>query len=223
MLYIYFDMEEIPLDIFSNLKDLKNDMVNKGWCIDSFVFKYKKQEYIVLVKLYMEDEKVPKFALLKLEFLKRNNITDKLITPANAVTFLIDAKTLRTYFGIPFGTNVGDAIQSFYQQFSNFIPKKVSTDKVADLKVAMIASLSESDKDDPNKIYCYSVKRNSIKSNCEYGKRSPYNDNKARILRPTLYEKLKTEIHVSFNFSTDPNKNEEDGTILFNWSQNSSK
>jgi len=210
------------LDIFSNLKDLKNDMVDKGWCIDSFVFKYKQQEYIVLVKLYMEDEKVPKFALLKLEFLKRNNISDKLITPANAVTFLIDAKTLRNYFGIPFGINVGDAIQSFYQQFSNFIPKKVNTDKAADLKVSMIASLSESDKDDPNKIYCYSVKRNSVKSNGEYGKRSPYNDNKARILRPTLYEKLKTEIHVSFNFSTDPNKHEEDGTILFNWSQNNS-
>lgn len=210
------------MDIFSNLKDLKNDMVDKGWCIDSFVFKYKQQEYIVLVKLYMEDEKVPKFALLKLEFLKRNNISDKLITPANAVTFLIDAKTLRNYFGIPFGINVGDAIQSFYQQFSNFIPKKVNTDKAADLKVSMIASLSESDKDDPNKIYCYSVKRNSVKSNGEYGKRSPYNDNKARILRPTLYEKLKTEIHVSFNFSTDPNKHEEDGTILFNWSQNNS-
>ncbi|PEX07129.1 hypothetical protein COD78_18115 [Bacillus cereus] len=210
------------MDIFSNLKDLKNDMVDKAWCIDSFVFKYKQQEYIVLVKLYMEDEKVPKFALLKLEFLKRNNILDKLITPANAVTFLIDAKTLRNYFGIPFGINVGDAIQSFYQQFSNFIPKKVNTDKAADLKVAMIASLSESDKDDPNKIYCYSVKRNSVKSNGEYGKRSPYNDNKARILRPTLYEKLKTEIHVSFNFSTDPNKHEEDGTILFNWSQNNS-
>ncbi|MBV6681660.1 hypothetical protein KV563_26350 [Bacillus thuringiensis] len=197
-------------------------MVDKGWCIDSFVFKYKQQEYIVLVKLYMEDEKVPKFALLKLEFLKRNNISDKLITPANAVTFLIDAKTLRNYFGIPFGINVGDAIQSFYQQFSNFIPKKVNTDKAADLKMSMIASLSESDKDDPNKIYCYSVKRNSVKSNGEYGKRSPYNDNKARILRPTLYEKLKTEIHVSFNFSTDPNKHEEDGTILFKWSQNNS-
>ncbi|WP_256146729.1 DUF6037 family protein [Bacillus thuringiensis] len=210
------------MDIFSNLKDLKNDMVDKGWCIDSFVFKYKQQEYIVLVKLYMEDEKVPKFALLKLEFLKRNNISDKLITPANAVTFLIDAKTLRNYFGIPFGINVGDAIQSFYQQFSNFIPKKVNTDKAADLKMSMIASLSESDKDDPNKIYCYSVKRNSVKSNGEYGKRSPYNDNKARILRPTLYEKLKTEIHVSFNFSTDPNKHEEDGTILFKWSQNNS-
>ncbi|MES5896744.1 DUF6037 family protein [Bacillus cereus group sp. RP43] len=211
------------LNILGNFRDLKRDMMGKGWCIDSFVFKYNQQEYIVLVKLYMKDEKIPEFALLKLEFLKRNNITDNLITPANAVTLLTDAKTLTTYFDIPFGTNVGNAIQSFYQTLSKFIPKKVSTGKPSDLEAAMVASLSESDRDDPNKIYCYSVKRNSVKSNGEYGERSPYNDNKARILRPTLYEKLKTEIHVSFNFSADPNKHEEDGTILYNLSQNISK
>ncbi|WP_245916828.1 DUF6037 family protein [Bacillus fungorum] len=111
------------MNILSNFRDLKSDMIGKGWCIDSFVFKYNQQEYIVLVKLYMKDEKIPEFALLKLEFLKRNNITDKLITPANAVKLLIDAKALRTYFGIPFGTNPGDAIQSFYQTLSKFIPK----------------------------------------------------------------------------------------------------
>ncbi len=216
-------MEEILLNILGNFRDLKSDMIGKGWCIDSFVFKYNQQEYIVLVKLYMKDEKIPEFALLKLEFLKRNNITDKLITPANVVKLLIDAKTLRTYFGIPYGTNPGDAIQSFYQTLSKFIPKKVSTGKTSDLEVAMVASLSESDRDDPNKIYCYSVKRNPEKSSGGYGERSPYNDNKARILRPTLYEELKNEIHVSFRFSADPNKHEEDSTILYNWSQNISK
>lgn len=216
-------MEDTILDTLGNLRDLKSDMMDKGWCIDSFIFKYRLQEFIVLVKLYNENERVPEFASLKLEFLKRNDITDKLITPANAVKLLIDAKRLRTYFGIPFGTNVGDAIQSFYQTLSKFIPKEVSTGKTSDLEVAMVASLSESDRDDPNKIYCYSVKRNPEKSSGGYGKRSPYNDNKARILRPTLYEELRNEIHVSFRFSADPNKHEEDSTILYNWSQNISK
>ena len=86
----------------------------------------------------------------------------------------------------------------------------------------MVASLSESDRDDPNKIYCYSVKRNPEKSSGGYGKRSPYNDNKARILRPTLYEELRNE-NTCFRFSADPNKHEEDSTILYNWSQNISK
>ena len=35
--------------LLSNLKELKNDMVNKDWTICSFIFRYKGIEYIVLV------------------------------------------------------------------------------------------------------------------------------------------------------------------------------
>lgn len=210
------------MSILANLKDLKNDMEKKGWCIDSFLFKYKTQEFIVLVKLYIEGKEPvkPKYALVQLEFFKKGNIHDKLLVPANSASLLTDASILRDYFGIDFGTSVGNAIQSFYRQLSLYIPTKVSAVKTTDQKVAMIESLSTSDKDDPNKIYCYSVKRNAEKQSGGYGERSPYNDNKARILRPTLYKKLKTEIHVSFKFSADPKKHEEDGIILYNWAKN---
>lgn len=46
----------------------------------------------------------------------------------------------------------------------------------------MVNSLSQSDAEDPNKIYCFSVKR--------ICKRSPFNNNKARLLRPKLYKKI---------------------------------
>nr|WP_041487982.1 DUF6037 family protein [Bacillus thuringiensis] len=210
------------LSILTNLKDLKSDMEKKGWCIDSFLFKYKTQEFIVLVKLYLEGKGPvkPQYALVQLEFFKKGNIHDKLLVPANSASLLTDASILRDYFGIDFGTSVGDAIQSFYRQLSLYIPTEVTTEKTPDQKVAIVESLSTSDKDDPNKIYCYSVQRNPEKQSGGYGERSPYNDNKARILRPTLYEKLKTEIHVSFKFSADPKKHEEDGIILYNWAKN---
>nr|WP_033707408.1 DUF6037 family protein [Bacillus mycoides] len=209
------------LAILSNLKDLKSDMEKKGWCIDSFLFKYKTQEYIVLVKLYIEGKGPvkPKYALVQLEFLKKGNINDRLPVPANSASLLTEASILRDYFGIDFGTSVGDAIQSFYRQLSLYIPTEVSTKKTTDQKAAMVESLSKSDKDDPNKIYCYSVRRNSETKSGEFGKRSPYNDNKARILRLTLYNELKNDIHLSFNFSADPKKHEEDDTILYNWGQ----
>ncbi|WP_269667549.1 DUF6037 family protein [Bacillus cereus] len=108
-------------------------------------------------------------------------------------------------------------MQSFYRQRSLYIPTEVNTEKTPDQKVAMVESLSTSDKDDPNKIYCYSVQRNPEKQSGGYGERSPYNDNKARLLRPALYEKFKNEIHVSFKFSANPKKHEEDDTILYNW------
>lgn len=44
-------------NVFENLKILKSDMEEKGWVMDSFLFRYKNINYIVLVKLYAEDEK----------------------------------------------------------------------------------------------------------------------------------------------------------------------
>ena len=40
-----------------NLKFLKQDMINKGWSICSFLFRYKEVEYIVLVKRFVGIEK----------------------------------------------------------------------------------------------------------------------------------------------------------------------
>ena len=43
--------------LLENLRQLKEDMRNKGWTICSFLFKYKKIEYIVLVKRFVGTEK----------------------------------------------------------------------------------------------------------------------------------------------------------------------
>ncbi|MCE9758263.1 MULTISPECIES: DUF6037 family protein [Bacillus cereus group] len=59
----------------------------------------------------------------------------------------------------------------------------------------MVASFSENDKDKDkdalDKIYCNNVKRNPEKPISRYIECSLYNDIKARILCPTLYEELK--------------------------------
>ena len=57
--------------LLSNLKELKNDMVNKDWTICSFIFEYKEIEYIVLVKRFVGNEKREnQYALVKLHFMK---------------------------------------------------------------------------------------------------------------------------------------------------------
>lgn len=43
--------------LLSNLKCLKDAMVSKEWTICSFVFEYKKIEYIVLVKKICSNRK----------------------------------------------------------------------------------------------------------------------------------------------------------------------
>lgn len=149
-------------------------MVNKQWTICSFIFEYKKIEYIVLVKRFVQAEKrVNKYALVKLHFMKSNNLNDDLQVEANSKKLIIDAKTLRLYFGIEYNDNIGDILK----QFGYVIPTKVSEQVSDSERTAMVTSLSKSDAEDPNKIYCNKVRRNP-----DGGQRSKFNEDKTKLL-----------------------------------------
>lgn len=203
------------MNIFENFKLLKADMEEKGWVIEVFSFSYKKIEYAVLVKLYQNHEvKESRYALLKVEFLKINDIDDNLIVPANARELLIDAQTLRQYFGIEWSENLGNVLRQFSEHFAQYIPDKVNFSKNNFFKIVMTKSLSESDSEDPRKIYCYAVRRNA-----DNGTRSVFNDNKSRLLRPELYRKFMDENTVSFCYSPNSEKEKSDAEIIRNFTK----
>ena len=198
------------MNIFQNFKLLKLDMEENGWVIEAFPFAYKDTDYIVLVKLYQKgDIKKDKYALLEVEFLKKNDIYDNLIVQANTCKLMTDARTLREYFGLKWSNNIGDILRQFSEQFAKFIPSKVNPSKTEGLQVAMVKSLSESDSKDPSKIYCYSVRRNS-----GGGTRSAFNDNKSRLLRPNLHSKFKDDQSVSFYYSLERAREKTDAQII---------
>ena len=89
-----------------------------------------------------------------------------------------------------------------------------------DQKEAMCFSLSQSDSEDPRKKYCFSVRRNPLKGNGELGKRSPFNDNKTRLYRPSLYERLGSDTNLSFRYSMNPDDEETDEGIIAKWTKN---
>ena len=98
--------------LLSNLTELKNDMVNKKWTICSFLFRYKTVEYIVLIKRFVGKEKrINQYALVKIHFMKRSDLNCELEIEANSSKLLIDAKTLRQYFGIEYQDNLGDILK----------------------------------------------------------------------------------------------------------------
>ena len=72
--------QSLPL---RNLRPLRADMIIKGWSIDAFMFHYKKKNYIVLVKLFKEGEFKPQYALVKMEFIRSENILESLEVDAN--------------------------------------------------------------------------------------------------------------------------------------------
>ena len=201
--------------LLSNLNELKKDMVNKNWTICSFLFRYKSVEYIVLIKRFVGKEKrINQYALVKIHFMKRDDLNDGLEIEAHSSTLLIDAKTLRQYFGIEYQDNLGDILKQFTETFGKAIPMNIPDNISDEEKSAMVQSLSVSDSEDPNKIYCYKIRRNP-----NGGKRSDFNSDKTKLLRPILFKKFENEPSVSFCYSDDPLKENDDSTILYNFSK----
>lgn len=195
-------------------------METKGWIIDSFEFHYKNQNYIVLVILCSEKETKPDYALLKLEFLKQNDFSDSLLVHANSAKLFIDTKTLRTYFNIEFSDNLGNILQQFSLELANSIPTEVIQNKPVQQKEAMLTSLNKSDPEDPRKKYCYAVRRNSDRADGSPGQRGDFNDNKTRLRRTTLYDKLGIDPNLSFLYSTNKEDENTDEVIIYNWTKN---
>lgn len=124
-------------------------------------------------------------------------------------------KTLRTYFEIEFFLNLGDILSQFADRFNKFIPVKVPKSYFNDQKKAMVASLSKSNSEDSNKIYCFAVKRNAKGS-----KRIEFNGNKAHLLRSFLFENYKNDDSISFCFSNNKEDERTDSEIMQFFSQN---
>ena len=201
--------------LLGNLKELKTDMVNNSWTICSFIFRYKEIEYIVLVKRFVGTEKREnQYALVKLHFMKSVDLSDDMEIEANSTRLLIDAQILREYFGIKYSDNLGDILKQFTERLGNAIPKTIP-DGISDIeRTAMVRSLSKSDSEDPNKIYCNKVKRNP-----NGGHRSEFNADKTKLLRTSLFEYFRNEPSVSFCYYADPEMENDDATILRNFSK----
>lgn len=208
-------------NIFNNLKELKADMEQKGWSIESFLFLYREVQYVVLVKLYDETkEKKPQYALVKMEFVAEDN--NSLTIPTNSggfMTEIVSIATIRNFFGVEYQENIGDFMQQFYEYLARFIPDVVSDRKTKREKQCMVSSLSRSDGEEENRIYCYQVRRNPNVNNHQYV-RSIYNDNKTRLLRPALYEEYKDDDTISFCYIEDREKEKTDIEIKVNFAKN---
>ena len=196
--------------MLENLKYLKNDMVAKKWTICSFIFVYKRVEYIVLVKRFVgREQRIEEYALVKRHFIEADNLYHELQVEANSQRLIVEARTLREFFGIEYGDNLGNILKQFTNQLGESIPKKVPEQRTAAEQAALVNSLSRSDAENPNKIYCYGVKRNS-----NGGQRSEFNSDKTKLLRPDLFRYFENDTSISFCYSDDINKENNDSEIL---------
>lgn len=146
--------------------------------------------------------------------MRRNQLNYELEVEANINQLLVRTKTLRKYFDIEYQENLGDILKQFTEIFGNAVPNSMPNGISNEEKAAMVYSLSRSDSEDPNKIYC-----NKIKRNPNGGKRIEFNSDKTKLLRPALFEYFVNEPTVSFCYSDNPVEENDDSTILCNFSK----
>ncbi|MBZ7982377.1 hypothetical protein AVBRAN12640_07495 [Campylobacter sp. RM12640] len=205
--------------ILQNLKLLKEDMELKDWIISSFLFSYNGSDYVVLVKRFtIELPKRNKYALVRLIFLDSDDTNRILELEANSKEFLIGDEGMvsitefRDYFGIKYQDKLFDFMGYFYEYISRFIPTKVRENLENIERNCLLNSLNGFNNDEAGKIYPLSIKRNS-----DNGQRSIYNDNKTRILNPSLYKLVCEDKNISFCYTNDINRRKTNEEILDNF------
>ena len=198
-----------------NLRLLKAEMEKNDWIICSFLFTYKRTKYVVLVKRFtIKEKKKDKYALVKLQFINTNKLSESLLVEANSNRLIIEAKILRKFFNIEYGKNLGDILKQFTQYFGNSIPLQMPKEYSEIEKRSMVISLSKSDSEDPNKVFCFNIKRNPDGS-----QRTQYNSDKTKILRPKLFKIFSDDKNISFLYSADKMKERDDKYILENFAK----
>lgn len=210
--------------LLENLRLYKDDLIRLGWTMGLFDFTYNKHDYFVAVIRYQKNEHKPQYALVKLRFIRKTNLQDAYCTWANTVKIEIkDIKKFREFFHIQYAQNIGNILTQFTEYFGSKIPTKVKLN--TEERDVLIKLLSISDSEDPDKKYCFALRRNPI-VNGKQTQRSAYNDQKARMLKPQLYDILfrdSNETTISFCFSADPADELDDKSILTNFAKKGKK
>lgn len=198
---------------FKNLPFLLNDMKQKQWIIDSFPFKFKEKDYIVILKIYQQNMKKPSHhARAQVEFIEKNNIQNSLIGYIDF--FEVKFNNLNdfcTFFDIQRGTANRNLFIDFSEYFAKFIPTQKIIEKNV-LERQLIGRRSEGN--DPNAIYCYDVRRTGKKEDGSLKQRSIENSNKAQSLRPALYARYNADPNLSFFFSEKEEHEKSDEAIM---------
>lgn len=119
------------------------------------------------------------------------------------------------FFDVERGKGNRNLFVDFSEKFAQAIPKQKSNVN-NDKKLRNIQAI-RCEADGTNAIYCCGVIRNGLKKDGTSKYRTPENDNKARTLVHTLYEKLGKDKTISFCFTEDCQKQKTEMEILVNF------
>lgn len=200
-----------------NIRILRDDIRSKGWHITAFDFQYNSHKYVVLFEDAKELGCKEKYTIAFLTFIDQNDEARTLSVSANTKGFdSASAREIMDYFRIGREASPKGFFPGFYEFFNSKVPNAYvppATKRIRDLTAIQLGKRNRDP--DPNALYCYDVRRNPVVDGVQRH-RTIFNSNKARLLRETLYERLKDDNTLSFFFSPNPESCLPDVEILKN-------
>lgn len=194
-------LEKIPL-LLKSLRENK-------WHLTVFEITYKKK-YIVVFEDMKELPHKDVYYSAKLTFIKDDGSDEELVVFANACRMNISLRDFAKYFELEGDSSYQEFIKDFYVLFNNQMPESfqpISNEHKE--KAVRVLNAYESN----NGTCCYDARRNLMpNSNTEYKMRSIFNTEKTKILRPSLFSKIGSDVHISFYYRE--NDDLDDNTIM---------
>lgn len=199
-----------------NLRSLKQSLLDNGFFIELFTFRYKSKNFLVFFRLLNDKEKKLSeykyqsghFLIKKLD--SKDNVIAVLSKYVNSNGFMskgkymskTEVKEIREFFELPYGTYKELKFSELYEKLNNSIPLEINLERRKNYKSELSKALYDSTEEE-DRLYCYDMRRLPVNKH-----RSIENSEKTKLLRPSLYENYKEESTLSFYYS--PNKEDEE-------------
>lgn len=203
-----------------NVTQLRNSLREAGYCMTAFTFEFNYVECFVIFEDARALGREAKYVSVILTFRDLNDADHFVEVTANAGGIDLDSSNKREFyefFHIKYG-EFNDFWKRFNEELNAAIPPlfiEPENDKIVNVVTHQLGV--RTNEPDPNAIYCYSAYRLPVDSRT--GKqmhRSPFMDQKTRMLRPRLYERIhaETEPTITFRYSADDSRDLLDEDIL---------
>lgn len=204
-----------------NLKLLREKMRENEKAVVVFQFHYKEIDYFIAVCLITDEERKKqeaKYALVRLCFMRQDDLNQYLDCYANTKFFSVDMTKFRNFLGVEFQEDGIGWIQGFTQYFGEFIPNDITNMNNKEQHVAL-QTICRHEGRDPNRIYRSYIFRNG-KQNGQQKHRTEYNAQLASARFLMLYPKFKLDRTISFAFIDNPLLEKSEEEILSKFVQN---
>lgn len=211
-----------------NLPKLLDNMEEKGWYVTGYSFDYKTNEFVSIISRAPEDIKCkdcPLDVTSRMTIYKNGDLESPLVCYTTDRWIHINVPEFYHFFELEGNSNVPFKLilKRFIHYIDNHINPVFQKKQIDKVEKCILNYLSVSDSTSPERIYCFSVGHSRCKKDGSPGKRSTFNSEKTKRLRPNLYEKYGKYIELSFSYSEDPNKLKNDWEIIRNFEANERK